>query len=237
MEKQEFVKEVKELLVKFFNEDYNYQVEEPTEDRLWIENGPMGHSLGFNIQNGWVGVYLEKEIPEVPVITIEGTSHKSTLSTLKSNLNLLLRGVDKVLKFYHDSMAELLEMYKDFEPCNFRLKILSEGNIITHVYDARGCKKSGAYQDIQVTWNPTTDETTISSYRSYKRYVENFLEGYNILQIARSKGLVASYRDVNKDNANRHCLLISKSKDGFEEFPGWKSIMNPNKDLELFRSI
>ena len=236
--KKEFVKEVKEILVNFFNRDYNYQLEEIDEDHLWMENGPRGLSLGFNIQNSWIGIYLEKEIPEVPAITFEGTSYESTLSTLKSNLNLLLREIDKVLKFYHDSVVELLKVNEDFEPCSFRLTIFPDGRIATHVCDYSGCKRGGgAFQDMEVTWKHETGETTVSSYRSYKRYVESYLEGYNVLQIARSKDLIASYRGVNKDNVNMHCLLINKSKEGFEEFPGWKSIMDPTKDLELFRSI
>lgn len=234
--KNEFVKEVKEILVKFFNKDYNYQIEELAENQLWIKDGPMGYSLGFYIQENWIGVYLEKEIPEVPAIIISGTGYESTLSSLKSNLNLLLRRVDKVLKFYHDGVVELLGMYEDFEPCDLKMRVLPDGNLAVNKYDSTLCKRGGAYQDIRVTWNPETDDVTVSSYRSYKRYVGNDIEGYNTLYIARSKGLSASYK-VEEDNTSGYCLLIRKSKEDFKGFPGWKSIMDPSKDLELFRSI
>lgn len=236
MEKKEFVKEVKGLVVKFFNEDYNYQIEELTEDRLWIERGPMGYSLGFNIQDNLIGIFFEREIPEISGLLVSEIRREDTIDVLKANLTNLMREFDKIKKFYDESVMELLKIKKWFEPHNFKVFLNRGGILSCKVYDSSTCS-SGIYQEIRVKYDPKSGNSEVSTMRSFKRLVEDFREGYNILYMARSKGLKATYRSDSEEFGKRHCLLIKESELETSSFPGWKTLLDVSEDLEFFKSI
>lgn len=221
--KDDFVKEVKETLVGFFGIDHNYQLIEPTEDRLWIgvEEGPKGYNFGFNIQNNWIGIYLEEGIPEVPAITIAGAEYEDTVKILKKNLDLLLRKIDKILEFYHRGIRDLLVIKEGFEPYRFKLSLNYEGLLACGIHDSSKDSTEGISQDIKVIFNPELDKTRVLTCRSYKRYVEDYKEGYNTLCIARFHGMEANYIDLTVENKpNRFCFLVKKSEDEVMGFPG-----------------
>lgn len=236
--KAEFVKEVKGILINFFDRDHNYQLVEPTEDQLWITEGPLECSFGFNIQDNRIGIYLERGIPEVPAILIAGDKYEDTVEILKKNLDLLLRKIDKILEFYHKSIRDLFMVKKDFEPSGFRLCLNDKGLLACGIYDGGREDTNDISQDIRVIFNPELDKTKILSWRSYNRYVNDRIEGYNTLCVARFHGIEATYLETVVENkTNRFCHLIKKSEDDVTGFPGWSSVMDMSKDLELFRRI
>ena len=235
MEKKEFVKEVKSLVVKFFNEDYNYQFEELAEDQLWIERGPIGHSLGFNIQDNLIGIFFEKEIPEISGILVSEIRREDTISVLKENLTNLMREFDKIKKFYDESVMELLKIKKWFEPHNFKVFLNRGGILSCTVHDDSNCKL-GIFQEIRTKYDLSSENIEVRTMRSHKRMVEDFREGYDVLYQVRTKGLKAIYRSDSEEFGQKHCLLIKETRH-VEKFQGWKSLLDITEDLEFFGSI
>ena len=233
MEEKDFIDSASNIITELFKSRYNYEVEDVDDGLIWVQLG-FNYDFGFAIQHNSIGIFFERDIPEIPGVTISELNCEDTLRVLESRLLVFIRDLDRIKNFYDNSVIELLKEKKNFKPHEFKLNLIDKyGWLTCYMHDTR----SGVYQEIKVKYHPETGATFIRLGSNIKRMVKDYKDGYDLLYRSRAKGVKSIYLDESFVVKRRHCVLTKESEKYVASFPGWKSILDVSEDLEVLKSI
>lgn len=183
-----------------------------------------------------MGIFFEKDIPEIPGITIYDNKEEVALNKLRNWLPVLLRDVDNIKKFHDQCIMGLLRERKDFKPHDFKLSLFGDGRLWCF-YSESNTLNSGISQNVRIKYNTETGAIEVDTDRIIEYYVKNYKIGYDILYKARTINLDAIYFDKSWEIKRRHCMITKSSTKNFTSFPGWKKILDVSKDSKILKSI